>query len=141
MIKLKKRAFCLALALVILLSASFASVQTSSVSNFEASETAGSDGRTRNAFYESGKAVALDRVANVTNSNGPIRAFRESASIVDNRLHKEAERVLRSEQQTTWRAYVREHLRSITGGGKNSKIFSPNLLKDRRDALRPVYFA
>ena len=141
MIKLRKRAFCLALALVIFLSASFASVQTSSAGNFGASGTTNSDGRTRGAFYESGKAPALDRAANVTSSNGPIRAFRESTSIVDNRLHKEADRVLQSEQHTTWRAYVKEHLRSISGGGKNSKISSPNLLKDWRDALRPVYFA
>ena len=141
MIKLKKQTLCVTLALVIFLSASFASVQTSPVSNLEISGAVDPDGWTRGAFYESGKAVALDRVANATNANEPIQAFRESTSIVNNRLHKEAERMLQSEQQATWRAYVTEHLRSMTDGGKNSKISSPNLLKDWRDALRPVYFA
>ena len=141
MIKLKKRTLCLALALVIFLSSPFASVQISPVSNLEASGTVDTDGRARSAFYESGKAVVFDRVARVTNANEPIQAFRESTSVVNNRLHKEAEQALQSEQQATWRAYVTEHLRSMTDGGKNSKISCPNLLKDWRDALRPVYFA
>ena len=141
MIKFKKRTLCLVLSLVIFLSSSFASVQTFPASNLEPSGTADTDGWTRGAFYESGKAVALDRAASVTKTNEPIQAFRENTSVVNNRLHKEAGRALQSEQQAAWRAYVTEHLRSMTDGGKNSKISSLNLLKDWRDALRPVYFA
>ena len=141
MTRLKKQT-CLAALLVVFLAASFASTQTSSISYVEFSDTAGSENsRAQGASYESGGIIILDRVAKITDADGQIRVFRENPSVVIHRLHKEAEKALRSEQRATWRVYVTEHRRSMTDGGKNSKISSPNLLRDRRDALRPVYFA
>ena len=138
MIRLKRRTSLTAL-FVIFLSASFASVQTSLVSYVGVSGTTGPENC--GVFYESGGIVALGCVAWTTNSDGLIRVFRESPSIVGNRLNKEAEKTLRSEQRSTWRAYVAEHRRSMTDGGKSSKISSPYLLKDWCDALSPVYFS
>ena len=143
MTRLKKRTLCFTAAFVIFFSASCASVQTPSASFIEVSSGAVNpeNGRTHGAFYESGGTIVLDRVAKITDTGEVIRAFRENPSVVNHRLHKEAEKALRSEQRATWRMYVTEHCRSMTDGGKNSRIYAPNLLKDWRDALRPVCFA
>ena len=141
MTRLNKRT-CFTVALVIFLSASFASAQTFSTSFFEVSGTVDHENYdARGTLYESGGIIVLDRTAKVTNAIDEIRAFRENPSVFNNRLHKEAEKALRSKQRATWSMYVTEHSRSMTDGGKNSKISSPNFLKDWRDALRPVYFA
>ena len=133
---------CFMAALVIFLSALLASAETSSASFIEVSGAASPEnGRARDAFYESGGIIALDRAAKVTDAGEIIRAFRENPSVVDSRLRKEAEKALRLEQRATWRTYVAEHRRSMTDGGKNSQISSLYLLKDWRDALRPAYFA
>ena len=141
MIRHKKRT-CLMAMLVIFLSVLFASLQTPSVGSAEVAGTSYPENRrVRSTFYESNGIIVLDRVAKVANTGEEIPAFRENPSVVNNRLHKEAEKAMRSEQRATWRRYVTEHRRSMADGGKNSRISSPNLLKDWRDAMRPVYFA
>ena len=141
MLRLKKRT-CLMAMFVILLSVSFVYLQAPSVSYVKASRATGSDNCwARDASYESGGFIALGRTATLSDTYESLRALRESSSFFNHRFHKEAEKTLLSEQQEAWRAYVAEYRRSTTDGGKNSKITSPNHLKDWRDALRPAYFS
>ncbi len=60
-----------------------------------------------------------------------------AASAVDRRLHKDAERASREAMRHAYRAYVVQSIRDVTEGGKN--VFAePDLLRDWRDALRPI---
>ncbi len=60
-----------------------------------------------------------------------------AASAVDRRLHKDAEKASREAIRHAYRAYVIQSIREATEGGKD--VFAePDLLRDWRDALRPI---
>jgi hypothetical protein len=117
------------MAFVILFSASRASAQTISGSYFEES----------GKFYESVRRTFVIRCVRNTNADDILEILANSY-YANHKLYKEAKTALRSEQRAAWRTYVTEHRRSMTEGGKNAIKSSPNIFRDWRDALRPVYF-
>ncbi|MDL2263277.1 hypothetical protein LJC31_01350 [Synergistaceae bacterium OttesenSCG-928-I11] len=60
-----------------------------------------------------------------------------TATAVDRRFHKDAEKASREAMRHAYRAYVVQSVREVTEGGKN--VFAePDLLLNWRDALRPI---
>ena len=60
-----------------------------------------------------------------------------TATAVDRRFHKDAEKASREAIRHAYRAYIVQSVREVTEGGKN--VFAePDLLLNWRDALRPI---
>ncbi|MDR1471309.1 MAG: hypothetical protein LBS75_02190 [Synergistaceae bacterium] len=95
----------------------------------------------QNKFYDAAAGYAIARHPRIEEIHEVMKSPRGLLSRIERRMDREAAVTPRSARRNALRAYLAEHDRSITAGGKNSIISSANILKSWRDALRPLYHA
>jgi hypothetical protein len=92
-------------------------------------------------YFDILSGPSMEIVTEARGNRASLQDLSGGASDVERRMNKDARNTISSIQRITWKTYTAQYSASISAGGKNSIISSPNILEEWRAAIRSVYYS